>query len=232
VEGCAACSEYFGQDRVLLDAFHQMRDVRAPLETRRHVFDVLVRARRGAEDPRTSSAPRATAGGWRRVRLWPVLTASLVIGTLAWWLGGEPTPLGREPGAVFVEDYLRRAVGQDHITSSDPDEVRRFLARELGMKIGPIRVDGLELQGAEVCLLDGRRGAMILYTRDGTPVAHYLVPREDATPRAPRLSATEDRSPGGLPVVTWSSSSLEQALVGELGTAQLLALARAGYREG
>ena len=125
-----------------------------------------------------------------------------------------------------MEDYLRRAVGQDHIETSDPDEVGRFLARELGMELGPILVEGLELESAEICLLEGRRGAMIVYKKDGASVAHYLVPREGTPARAPALTRRDGSV--DMPVVTWSSPAVEQALVGELSSEALLTIARQG----
>jgi len=150
---------------------------------------------------------------------------------LALVLVGEFGPTG--PGAeydpdMFVEDYLRRAVGQDHIETTDPAEVTRFLQRELGLRIEPIRSAGLALQRAEICLLEGRRGAMIVYKQNGTEVAHYLIPREEATAREPALSGRPQIDPGDMPVVTWATPRVEQALVGELDSERLLQMAGRG----
>jgi len=128
---------------------------------------------------------------------------------------------------VFVEDYLRRAVGQDRIASSDPNEVRRWLAREFGMSMTPLQAAGLEVQGAEICLLEGRRGAMIVYRIGGAMVSHYLVPRDGTRPSEPVVSRRASRS--GVvtpPIVIWSTAAVEQALVGEVGSEELLRLAR------
>ena len=130
-----------------------------------------------------------------------------------------------------MEDYLRRAVGQDHITTSDPDEIARFLARELGIQLLPMQVPGLELEGAEICLLEGRRGAMIVYKQHGAAISHYVVPREGAQPREPALSMDCCEQTSGMPVVTWATRQLEQALVGEISPEQLLRLASGGSGE-
>lgn len=229
IDGCPGCREYFDQDRILLDAYGRLGEGRAPLPVREKVFDALAQARweelRGV--PPTRSAPRATPG-WMKRSGWGVLLAA-AIALMMFGLpdsGPEGNGLGRiaDEGAVFVEDYLRRAVGQDHIVTSDPDEVERFLARELGMKLDPIRVEGLELESAEICLLEGRRGAMIVYKKDGRVVAHYMVPREGTVPREPAVTRSE--VPGEMPVVTWSSPAVEQALVGELSPEMLLRIAR------
>jgi hypothetical protein len=128
---------------------------------------------------------------------------------------------------VFVEDYLRRAVGQDFIETHDPGEVMHFLERELGLHFTPITLAGLNLMRAEICLLDGQRGAMIVYEKDGAEVSHYVVPRDDATRRAPALS-TREGDTADMPVVTWATPNIEQALVGEVGSAQLLEIAGRG----
>jgi hypothetical protein len=140
-------------------------------------------------------------------------------------LAGGPTSPPVESPDVFVEDYLRRAVGQDRIETSDPTAVRRFLERELGLTFDPIRLAGLALERAEICLRDGRRGAMIVYEADGVPVSHYIVPRHDVGARAPDLSPRREGSTAEMPVVTWATSDAEQALVGGLSPEQLLEIA-------
>jgi hypothetical protein len=132
---------------------------------------------------------------------------------------------------VFVEDYLRRAVGQDHIETDDPAEVQRFLERELGLRFDPLQIAGLKLERAEICLLEGRRGAMIVYKSDGALVSHYVVPRNNVVARAPALSTRRDGPAADMPVVTWATSNAEQALVGELSSDQLLAIAGQGVSE-
>ena len=128
--------------------------------------------------------------------------------------------------------HLRRAVGQDHIVTDDPAEVRRFLQRELGMQLEPLHFAGMDIARAEICLLEGRRGAMIVYKKDGAEVSHYLVPREGTERRRPSISTY----PGGegemeMPVVTWSTPRVEQALVGEVDSESLLEMARLGSSE-
>jgi len=230
VDACGECQEYFEQDRILLDAYGRLGDDRAPLPVREKVFDALAQARweeLGGEP--LKSAPTDVTSGWVKRSGWAVLLAAGVA-TVTFGLPDSAPNVNAmaagEDGAVFVEDYLRRAVGQDHIMTSDPDEVGRFLTRELGMQLAPIMVEGLELESAEICLLEGRRGAMIVYKQNGRAVAHYLVPREGTLSREPSVTATE--GPGDMPVVTWSSPAVEQALVGELSSEMLLRIARHG----
>lgn len=228
VRSCSECSRYFAQDRAVLDACHQLRSVRAPLQVRIRVFEALARGRDGR-------SWRSGAPGERTPVLRRTLTAAAVVllvgvSVLAGpRLGGAPeSRLASAPGpeAAFVEDYLRRAVGEDYIDTSDREEIMRFLRRELGLESGLLDEGDLIPARAEICLLEGRRGAMIVYKKDGRSVTHYLVPRA-TRPHGPEVA--EDH--GELAVVTWSSGSVEEALVGELPPDQLLELARNGQSD-
>jgi hypothetical protein len=230
-----------------MDLYERIRGTRAPVEVRERVFEAIARVRwEGARgvDPayrrtrsRTrGSEPRAGYGSpgpasafqLRQLGAWPaaVVAAVLTVGLLH----GSPSTSGFSSDApdMFVEDYLRRAVGQDRIDTDDPGEVRRFLERELGLRFDPIRIAGMDLSRAEICLLEGRRGAMIVYRVDGAEISHYVVPRERARARPPAVS-TRDNGPGAeMPVITWATSSVEQALVGGVSAERLLAIAGAG----
>ena len=161
VRECSACDEYFAQDRRLLEAYDRASQQRAPKILRERVFDALARERSRSlvEEVET-----------RRVtRRWVLAAAASVVGLFA---GGVAVSLQNAPdalddGGLFAEDYLRRAVAEQRISSSDPGEVSRFLTRELGRAIQPLQLAGLRLTSAEVCLIEGRRGAMIRYSRTG-----------------------------------------------------------------
>lgn len=220
VTDCPECRAYFEQDRRLLAAYDRIRRTRAPRRVRERVFDALARARAG-------DLGRAELR--RHVRLAaPFIAAAallLVVGTT--WLVRSGAPRAEAPGQeMFVEDYLRRAVGADHIETSDPAEVSRFLMRELGLPLAPITTAGLEVQRVEICLLEGRRGAMIVYKRDGQVISHYLVPRPRGTVRPPAPGRDLGDGIGAPSVITWASPNLEQALVGEVPAEALMTLAR------
>lgn len=247
LDACAACRDYLAQDRLLLDAYERLREVEAPPGTREEVFVALAKARVGgsgeAASPRRERPFQERWSPGALTRILPGVGAVAVVALLvAFFAGGlqgpegtgtEPSalapaelPAGTSAGAVFVEDYLRRAVGEEHIETDDPSEIRAFLLRELGVPVVPLQMAELSLERAEICLLKGRRGAMIVYKRRGVAVSHYLVPREGAPVRKPSVS--QGQVAGEPPVVTWSSGSLEQALVGEVPSADLLEMAGSG----
>jgi len=241
VQGCPACESYFAQDRSLLDAYHRAGRKRAPQILRERVFDALARERAkglgltssgGADASAVADAPAGVEGPPRRnvSRRWIFAAAASVAGLVA---GGSVVFLqsvteSQNQGGLFAEDYLRRAVAEQRIVSSDAAEISRFLTRELGRAIRPLQVVGLRLTGAEICLIEGRRGAMIQYVEDGHEISHYLIPREGTRPRDPEPAAawSSSGSAGGPALVTWATREIEQALVGEVSEAHLMELAR------
>jgi hypothetical protein len=241
VSDCPECEAYFAQDRALLDLYDRTRRVPAPLAVRERVFDALARARwdvRRHEGAGATPLPTTPTHPWRAttraVKLGLLRFGALptaVAAVMALVVIAEFRPGGGTPAYdsdMFVEDYLRRAVGQDHIVTSDPAEVTRFLERELGIRIEPIQSAGLDLQRAEICLLEGQRGAMIVYKKDGAEVSHYLIPRDDAEAREPALSGRTRLDPSDMPVVTWATPRVEQALVGQVGSERLIEMATRG----
>jgi anti-sigma factor RsiW len=223
VQGCAACESYFAQDRVLLEAFDRASQERAPQILRERVFDALARERARGLGLRPTRPTRQVS------RRWILAAAASVAGLLA---GGSVVFLrsvteSPNDGGLFAEDYLRRAVAQEKLVSSDAAEISRFLTRELGRPIMPLQLAGLHLASAEVCLIEGRRGAMIQYIENGRKISHYLIPQEGTPARDPALSSTFGTGGiGGPALITWATPEIEQALVGEAPQARLMELAR------
>lgn len=239
VQACGECRDFFEQDRKLLDALQRLRSEPAPRHVRERVFDTLARERAGVAGE-AAEAP----SGWRRwlaLGATGVATAALTALLLQPPVGTTPEPEGtvstppveragpEEHAGLFVEDYLRRAVGQDQIVTDDPAEVVRFMARELGTPLRPLEAAGLRIERAEICLLDGRRGAMVVYRRGDRTISHYMIPRGDAEPRDPAPSPRLEQVLEGMPsVVTWSRGRVEEALVADVTGPELVDLVLEG----
>ncbi len=223
VQECPACESYLAQDRSLLDAYERAGRERAPQALRERVFDALARERSRSLVPE----PVETKSVDRR---WVLAAVASMVGLLA---GGFAMSLRDAPeslndGGLFAEGYLRRAVAEARITSSDIGEVSRFLTRELGRPIQPLRLAGLRLTSAEICLIEGRRGAMIQYVQDGREIAHYLIPRDGTQPRDPEPASAWSAAPAGVgpALITWATPEIEQALVGDVPVDHLIELAK------
>lgn len=218
LESCPKCQAFLRTDEALM-RLHTQAAVEPPSTLRERVFERLAawRTRRTAagndhESRRRRSKRIAVAAG-----LAILAAASIALATSQ---TEEVEP--RQP-AIFVEDYIRRAVSEDRITTSDPEAVARFLARELGRPARPMTSPALVVVSAEICLLDGIRGAMIQYEHDGRIISHYLIPRPSSRARP----ATKARAEGPA-LITWAAAAYEQALLADLPPDSLLSLARAG----
>lgn len=242
VESCRDCQRLLARDRLLRDRIRAIPLPPAPPRVRERVFSALAEERH-RRDPRTEAAE---GDGRRRAgpgRLFPWSTlrslgaaaavAALLMG--GWFLlddrGSSGTgPVAHPdvlPGIQLVEDFVREAVEAERIVTSDPAEVTEFLHRELGMRLSPLTFDGFQLVGAEICIWEEKRGAVILYVRNGQMLYHYVVEGEDPSFRSPRLSGSAPaRWSGETPpsVAVWSSGLREEALVGSLSPASLLAV--------
>jgi hypothetical protein len=212
VESCRACQEYLRWDEALL-ALHGRSAVEPPPALRERVFDRLAAWRAGARAAQDAHSTRTA-----RLKRHSAAVFAVAVAVIA---GLLVLPRhGREQPTIFVDDYLRRAVSEDRITTSDPEVVARFLTRELGRPARPLDVAGLSVLSAEICLLGGVRGAMIQYERNGQVISHYLMPRASTRTSEPAARPAN----GGPAVVTWLASAFEQALIADLPPDSLLAL--------
>ena len=162
VQGCPSCESYLAQDRALLAAYDRASLERDPLVLREGVFDALARE-------------RSRGLGFAPTRL---VRRRWVVAVVAASVAG-----------LFAEDYLRRAVSQAKLVSSDAAEIGWFLTRELGRPIRPLQVAGLSCVSAEICLIEGWRGAMIQYIEGGRKIYHYVIPQEGTKPRDPEAAS-------------------------------------------
>lgn len=225
-ERCPRCSAWIELDRrmaqLIREAFQREP---APQQVRERVYSVLARER--ASSPLTLRRRRRPAP-WAALSLVALLVVGAALGTL--WI----VRLGdaRAPGTVFVEDYLRKMVETERIVSSDPDAVAAFLTRELGVPMRPPLVPGAELKGAEICLLGGRRGALLTYTMGGREVSYYAVRGGGRLAGSkPSVQTVDFGSAKAVGLVVWSDGEFDHAVLSDLSSDYLLTFAHAagGY---
>lgn len=219
MRSCHECRAYMRWDAALID-LHARSGVEAPPLLRERLLDGH-EARRPDRNPGQDVAASGHVHRSRRPMLVAalLLTAVGVVAASSAWLYNLAYPA--DTPSIYIEDYIRRAVSEDRITTSDADQVARFLTRELGRAARPLETPALAILSAEICILDGVRGAMIQYERDGRVISHYLIPRQAANREAtrPRQARTN-----GIGVVMWAANSFEHALIGELPADSLVAL--------
>lgn len=238
VRRCSACHDILAEDSRIRSVLRQVQQQKAPPELRARVLEAL--AREAALDD-AGTRPRRRPAFLPDHARWILAATGFALAAAALAIVVAPglfAPASEPPAEIFIEDFVRRAVSEEQIVSSDPAEVARFLTRELGRPAAPFVVEGLRITKAEICLLGDRRGAMVLYDLDGTTVSHYFLPRRTASgeplnPAVRRLSGLDAQA---LPaVVVWATASLEQALVGTVSPRELetlVHLAEAGSGSG
>lgn len=239
VEGCEACRDYLAQEPALLRAYERARRIRAPEELRQEIESGLRTSAEGTAPPPSRSR-------------WPAATLLAAAALLLLVLGpgrhftpwSDAQPPGTAPfsasevaGAEGMERFLLNAEQAIHLESEDPDEVASFLARELGLSGNQApALPGFDLSRVEICILEGVRGAVVVYKKDGRTLLHFLVPVGSEGERPPALSGAIPQvwpaDEGDPTVVIWGAHGMEQALVGNLSPAELLEIAQGIVRRG
>jgi anti-sigma factor RsiW len=219
--GCVACQRFAREMRALGDVVREAAPrEQAPAEVRGRLFAAVARARAGLQP-----TPR------RRARA-PWLAAAVLLVALAGALTANHL---RRDGHVdlisaIAEDHAR-ALGDTHIASADAAEVTRWLERRVHFAMHVPALPGARLLGARLCVMDGRRGAVVEYGVNGVAVSYFVVPfavPEEGAPPADAGPARFDRATrAGYAVVSWREPGLLHAMVGNLPESQLTTLARA-----
>jgi hypothetical protein len=258
VDECAECRTFLKWDLELRERLGSIVLPAAPASLRERVYQALARERaaldpedrdggghadRDGGGPEDRDGRRADPRVALRSRVAPFAVAVAVSAFLfvGGWLAfgsdlapggdGVPSSAGSPVGADQgeVEGFVRYAVQDVYLASSDPLAVSGFIVRELALPFQPREFHGFDLLGAEICVKDWKRGAVLMYERDGALLFHYVLQVQGARAGEPTLSeATPEEWPGrpGPSAVVWSSPGTEQALVADLPAGELLTLAR------
>lgn len=225
LESCPACREFFELDAAVGRALRETRlREHAPHALRERVFDALARER-----ARPTASPAGTVA---RTAAWldrlPISRAAVVAALAAALLAGLLLfPGNPDSGSAFAQDYLSRAVQQRRVERADSAEIARFFLHEFGQRIEPRRLADARIAGAMICLIEGRRAAMVEYTADGSVLSHYRIPVRTGPGR--RVLGVRAESAGGVQAVRWSDDRFEHALVAELPAGELERIARSRF---
>ena len=221
LETCPACQTFEADMWRLVAQIgdHAPRET-APLEVRERLFGAVAAARVASGTARTRSR-------WHALAAAAVVLVLIGLGTTDWLdhRTGPPDAL-----AALADDHMR-AIGGDRLLSSDTAAVAEWLRARLPFAVHVPVMPDLQLRGARLCLMDGRRGAVVEYrTATGEPLSYYVVPAPEGRPVT--VGADIRRaSRGGYHVVGWTEPGLLHALVANLPESRLLELARLCMKE-
>lgn len=109
----------------------------------------------------------------------------------------------------------------------DVQAVSSFFMRELGVPIAPVSLASAPVSRAMICLIDGKRAALVEYEVEGFTLAHYRVPRVSGS--RTRASASGMSEENGVCVYRWVDERFQHALVSDMPEDRFLAVARDGF---
>jgi hypothetical protein len=127
----------------------------------------------------------------------------------------------------YAQDFLSRAVEADVVEQPDERAVSAFFMRELGVSVTPVSLPDSPVNRAMICLIDGKRAAMVEYAMEGYTLAHYRVPQPEG--RIPGGGAPSIAGENGVCVYRWADARFEHALVSDMPEDRLIAVARANF---
>ena len=206
LQQCAPCRRFVADQAALAAALRaECPALAAPTELRDRVFDALA--------SRRTQQPASRRTGWRPATAALAVLALAAAGA-AWLFGeGPERALQAELRAVAAEH--NRVTHETRLMSSDRNEVRDWLAQRLAFAPHVPTLAGATLEGARICDLNGRRGAVVCYRVRNEPLSFYLLPTGSSEPSLPpaELVGASDR---GNRAIAWQGGGLTHALVANL----------------
>ena len=222
VSRCELCRRFLEDMRVMAERIRVgAARPEAPVEVRDRLFKALARARTASPPPRRVSLVRRVAIG---------LAAALLLAGA--WMGSgllhNRAGVARDPFGILAEEHMR-TVRSFGVISSDSAQVVAWLSDRLpfGVEV-PIFPDA-RLKGARLFLVNQRSGAVIEYAMRGHTLSYYVFPAPEAG--APSGRDVRVASRDGYRVALWEEPGVGHALVADLPTAEILALARYCIRQ-
>ncbi len=221
LSGCGSCRGFLEDMRAIAERTRMVAPrTEAPVEVRDRLFKVLAHARTGAPPRRRASLVRRTAAG--------LAAAMLLVGA---WLGRgmlhDRLTGSRDPIVLLAEEHVR-TVRSFGVVSSDSSEVATWLTERLPFGVEVPRFPNAELKGARLFLVHQRSGGVIEYVMRGHTLSYYVFPGAETRTASEQVRVA---SRDGYRVAVWDEPGVAHALVADLSSAELLALARYCMRQ-
>ncbi len=213
---CEPCQRFIAEMRASATATREgAPKPPAPVEVRERLFTALARER--ARIGVAARPPRRRALGW-------AVAALTLVGAVVWTLTAR-SPTSVRDLTAFAEDHVRALQGEA-LNTADPVAVEAWLRARVPFAVHVPRIPGAALEGARLCLLGGRRGAVVRFRLEGEPVSYYVMPAGTGGTDRLDAAAFREETDAGYAVVAWRRDGLIYALVGALPRERLAALAR------
>lgn len=215
---CEACRRFLADQMELASEIEILasRPI-APISLRERVFDRLARERVHEPSGRRQLAGRAIGLG---------LVAAVMLVVSVWVLVSRRGDVAwRQQVAAVAEDHVR-STHEESIASSDVSIVASWLSARVPFAVHIPTIPNAAFEGARLCYLDGRRGAVLRYRIDSCEVSYYIMPIGPSKTSPPAPEQFLRGAESGYQVVAWRAQGLIHAFVGNLPESRLLELAR------
>jgi hypothetical protein len=221
LETCFACKAFEADmQRLAAQIGNQAPREAAPRDVRERLFGAVAEARAVPERGGVRSR-------WRTLAAAAVVLVIVGLATADWRAHRDDSA---DILAALADDHMR-AIGGGGVASEDTAAVADWLRARLQFAVHVPVIPDLRLRGGRLCLMDGRRGAVVEYrTAAGEPVSYYMVPATEGG-AAPGGTELRRASRAGYHVVGWTEPGLLHALVANLPESRLLELARLCMKE-
>jgi hypothetical protein len=213
---CEPCQRFIVEMRLSATATREgAPKPSAPVEVRERLFTVLARER--ARIGVAARPPRPHALGWTVV--------ALAVAGAAVWTVTVRSPSSVQELTAIAEDHVRALQGEA-LDTADPVAIETWLRARVSFAVHVPRLPGAALEGARLCLLGGRRGAVVRFRLEGEPLSYYVMAEGTGGADQSDAAAFREETDAGYNVVAWRRDGLIHALVGALPRERLAGLAR------
>lgn len=211
LQRCSDCQAFFRRDATLGRRLRDLRTARTielPEACRAALrMQLMGDADATDSDPDVKSIRSIRSQRWRA---WSAAAAAIALLAGGLMISRSiETPLSDE---AFTADFM--LAGLPAIESGDltPTQVMAFYAEQFGDRMDPARMLDARVTRVAVCIVGGRRGAMVEYELGGERLVYYQIPVGNGRAASDLRIGRED----GLNVARWGDDRSEHVLVSAL----------------
>jgi anti-sigma factor RsiW len=211
---CAKCRQEVDGLRELHGKLQRLVPYKAPADLAGRIGDKLAAAR-------STEAGRSSWRGWG-IPLATHLAAVLIGLAAGYWLllaGTQSDSLSRELVAAHVRSLM--AARPIDVASGDPHRVGPWFAGKLDFapKVRDLAAEGFPLAGGRVDYFEGRRVAVLVYSRREHVINVFVMPRTG------QFLRNREFRRNGYNAAAWSDGEYDYWAVSDLNRTELAALA-------
>ncbi len=123
---------------------------------------------------------------------------------------------------AFAKDFMHAELPEIESGNLTATQVAAFYDQHFGDQLDPARLLDAPVTRVAVCVVEGRRGAMVEYDVAGERLVYYQIPLDDARSGNDLRTGRE----GSLNVARWGDDHSEHVLVSALPVENLEELAK------